>query len=764
MAGENLIQFVLDAQKGNEDAFAKIYSQTLKNSYYLCLKLTADVSAAETLLRESYASAFINIGKLKKPESFEVWLKKEIATLYRDGQSFVFGDADGGAKTTTSEFLPQSVLEDEALCRKIEELVNYLPLEQRTATVLYYCVGMPVEYIGKLLNVSTSTVDALLEKARAQISSSVPQTDEPLSEGSKPVLSKIFQNSALNVAISGELVRKTFIYAIKEYENAGVEEYENAGVESAPPAPAAPAPEPAPAPVSEPVPQPEEPEKGFVVSSDDDDEEDEGVDIPSFTGTDTQGSKESNAVFLDGLRRGLDAIKIGLDDGTDRPAASPSFVVESPAVDEPEVTSFDVPSFKSTTQPEITEDEDDDADTDDGEKPGLASKFGKVKDSLSPKTKLYVLIAAALVVIIAVIIGIAVSKSKSGNDTPEEPSTSASDEAIPSEFRRISFLDDYGSIEYYNEYCCLIKDAETGKYGLMDYQGNVKMEPLYYAFKRCSYGRDYSNRNDYHYLVQLEAGGDLFEVDMRSFNIGTGVHVPHSVVDTDRLDDKRFSERDRYHNGYAAVCDVKTGKWGYVSEDSGKLVVDCIYEAVNDDVPSSEYAMVDYCLAFENNMVAVKRGGKMGVIDNTGKIIVNFLYDELLQGDRGVYLAKKDGSWGVLLIGDAVKTFTIEEPENSSAALDEILQYATELTAVYEVDAEDGANIRSAANTDEDNVIGELDFGTKVNVVAKTYDDEGKAWLCIEFEDGYGWVRTKYVTEVESETAEEQESEYEEQY
>ncbi|MBR4766887.1 MAG: sigma-70 family RNA polymerase sigma factor, partial [Clostridia bacterium] len=219
MLNENLVSYVLDAQQGNEDAFAKLYSRTLKNAYYLCLKLTADNAQAEDVLKKGYAAAFCSLGRLKRPEAFESWLKQKMAAVYKSTQNFGFADADGDAVPTASEFLPASVLDDDSLCRRIEDYVAYLPAEQRTVAVLYYCVGMPVDFIAKFLNVSASTVDSLLSKAREGIVEPLNLGPVTLSEDTLPVLTKIFQRSSADVKIDNDLVRQAFIYAIDRYHN-----------------------------------------------------------------------------------------------------------------------------------------------------------------------------------------------------------------------------------------------------------------------------------------------------------------------------------------------------------------------------------------------------------------------------------------------------------------------------------------------------------------------------------------------------------------
>ena len=70
---ENIIQYVAAAANGDTDAMAKLYSRTLKASYFLASTLTDDSAAALEITKKAYAKAFCTIDKLKKPEAFSVY-------------------------------------------------------------------------------------------------------------------------------------------------------------------------------------------------------------------------------------------------------------------------------------------------------------------------------------------------------------------------------------------------------------------------------------------------------------------------------------------------------------------------------------------------------------------------------------------------------------------------------------------------------------------------------------------------------------------
>ncbi|MBQ4338189.1 MAG: WG repeat-containing protein [Clostridia bacterium] len=726
---ENLIQFVLEAQKGNEDSFAKLYSRTLKSSYYLALKLTADDAQAQEVLKKAYAQAFCTLTKLKRPEAFEAWIKQKVAGAYKETQNFVYSDADGDVSAFRSEFLPVSVLADESLSKRIEEGVACLPKEQRAVTVLHYYVGMPTDFIAKFLSVSESTVNSLLAKARTSIVALLPRNDESLAEENLPVLTRIFQSSASKVVINNELVRSVFIFAIDAYEN------KDKVVEAAPGQPVE---EPA---KEEPAAEPEakaEETNDDVKSDAEDSAEQDAQPAESAEEENAQEDEEPRTIIIDNKTKPSQAVVSGEDIfkeidlglvqlGTASDNAQP----DAPVSQE----SSGVYIGKAKAPAQVSVPESDEAQDD--------SESGKKK--LQPKTIIYIVLISLLVIAVAVSGILIMNKDKNEETTTGNVAVTQQGEAVKSLWTPELFPD-YDEISYFNEKCCIFKSAETGKYGLMDYQGNVVLEPNYVEFVRCSHGRDYTQRDSYHYLVRIEAGGSLYEISMVDYTVSSTVHATHSSTG-DELNERKYSERDRYHNGYAAVRDAETGKWGYVSQQSDKLVIDCLYEAVNDGLSSEQYAMVDYCLAVDNGMVAVKKGGKMGVVDVSGNVIVNFEYDSILQGDAGVFIACKNGVWGILCVGQAVDTFELPETTPQPGSLDAIYEYATPLTGSYEV-VDSTINVRTEPGaTGDDTLLGEIDEGTIVTVVAEYKDDNGKKWICFEYEDSYGWARATYLEE-----------------
>lgn len=693
---ENIIQYVNAAAAGDTDAMAKLYSKTLKGSYFLATKLCTVEEQAVNITKAAYARAFSNIEKLKKPEAFEIWMKQNVAAVYKEGVKFVFGDADAGAQEASSEFLPEDVLEDDEKITIIDKAVSSLKPELKTAIILHYNNGMPVPALAKFLGVSESTANALLGKARAEIISLSALEASPAElSGNLPVLTRVFQKLAVETKIENSVVRDIFIYAMDAYENSK-------------PVPATPTIEPK---------ADEEPAEAQTEKAE------EAVEAVQEA-----AAKEQEAAAESVQSDNVIDFKQRINDILSAPAA-PAVNKETGVEEADEAI---VPEFKPlpVAAPEYNVDE-------------FASRnhesLSTQKESKKPfNTKTIVIAVAAVAVIIALIAGISKLASKDDNkNNPDNPAVGTSDVAEnPSASKWIAGgFDECAEIEYLDENCASFKSVSTGKYGLIDYQGNVILQPNYDGFVRCGNGKDYTNKGSYHSLVVIGNENYEFTVSGGAVTISETPHGSHGV-NADPLADTSYDERDRYFNGYAAAR--KNGLWGYVSEDKDKRVIKYQYEAVN-DLESYEASSADYCRPVsDTGLIPVKKDGMMGIINLDNDIIAEFEYSNILPGSNGVFIACKAGTWGVITTGNAINSFAgvnivVENVPSDVPSADEPTE------GRFVVADKDGANVRSDAGSDYE-LLGELSEGDIVEGYATKKAENGKEWLCIKYNGEFGWV------------------------
>lgn len=730
---ENFIQQVIAAGNGDTDAMAKLYSKTLKNSYFLADLLCAGDGSAAEITKKAYAKAFCSIDKLKKPEAFEIWMKQNIALIYKESQKFVFGDAETGISESASDFLPESVLTSRDLCVKILDAVASLKPVLRTAVVLHYNNGMPVSALAKFLGVSDSTASALLGKARAEILAFCDF--ESVSEPSKslPVLTRIFQFKTEDISINGSDVRDIFIFALEAYE--------------ASKAPAIISEDATPAKSEEETGNKAAEEKEEEIKKENDDkstvelikspfviEEKATDDKPAF--------EESNVISL----------KQKIDEILDGEKASENEISESESEDnqhELSMDEIDIPVFNvSDMVPSVSEETLNNFAEEKKPEKATSKKKPKIKIDTKINPRILAVIGAVLVLVVIIVVAVA----GGSDDKPNvEESTNAAENIITTEanipasadtfvFRSGGF-EECEEITYFNEYSCYFKSKTTGKYGLMDYQGNVILQPYYDGFDRCTNTvRDYTGAGSYHSLVKH--GSESYELTFKDglVTISQTAHSAHTI-ETQKLEGVAYDERDRYFEGYAAAR--KGDKWGYVSQENDKKVIKYEYDAVN-DLQLGDSASCDYCRPVTGGYIAVKKDGMMGIINLKNKEIVPFEYSNIMPGKDGVFIGCRNGVWGVILLDEAVNTFKgveINIVEQQPSSTDVPVSENAEDTTIgkFKVVSDDGANIRTDAGSDYKKV-GELEYGDEVVGYATKEAENGNDWLCIKHDGEFAWV------------------------
>ena len=667
---EDLTRYVKAACEGDVDALARLFSKTLKTSYYLASKLSEDDAAAVEITKKAYARAFCTVTKLKKPEAFEIWMKQNVINIFKDGRTFNFSEAEGGAEETSMEFLSESVIGNVAATNAVLDSAALLDTERKTAVLLHYFCGMPASSIARYFEVSESTVNALLESAKAEIfqnSGSEPPANVPV--GTYPVLTRLFQDEMEAFPVDSADVREIYTYAKGIYDS--FRKVENAKT---------------------------------------------GEQDPKTTYFTPKPASSQSVSSSYGSSDGLSIPRA--------PEKQPEDEIDYSAfTDEEPGTPRSVPAKKS----------------------GIAGVIDSVKkfDFRKLDIKKIAILAAVVLALILLIVGIA--KAKNRNKTPEPVQTSDvvnEDGTVKTDWKAGGF-EEVSEVTYLDSHALMIKSKSTGKYGLIDYQGNVILAPEFeYPFERCSYGRDYDGSDSYHTLCKKDQSSYyqvIYSAD-NSATISPIAHEPHDIGNTYLDKGTSYDERDRYFEGYAAAR--KNGKWGYVKQDNDKKVIPYEYDAVN-NLTGTEDGKCDFCRPVCGGYIPVKKGDLMGIIDLKNNTVVNFEYQNIMPGLNGVFIAQKDGVWGVILIGNAVDTF-LGVNLKFTEVTEDVSEFEGDESKTYVVLADLGINVRSGPGSGYEK-IGEVASGEEVEGVGTaTSEDTGKEWLKIKWKNGYGYIAKSY--------------------
>lgn len=178
MDKRELAQYVEKLQTGDISAFEVIYNETNNQVYNLLYSYTKNEYTSLDLMQETYLTVNSKIGTIKDPSAIKSWInriainkanrffeksKKEIL-LSEEGQSLFETQLE-----EDEEFLPQEILDSKEKQKIIKDIIDNLPIEQKTAIYLYYFDELSLSEVAVDMECSEGTVKSRLNYARKKI-------------------------------------------------------------------------------------------------------------------------------------------------------------------------------------------------------------------------------------------------------------------------------------------------------------------------------------------------------------------------------------------------------------------------------------------------------------------------------------------------------------------------------------------------------------------------------------------------------------------
>lgn len=326
-------------------------------------------------------------------------------------------------------------------------------------------------------------------------------------------------------------------------------------------------------------------------------------------------------------------------------------------------------------------------------------------------------------------------------------------------------------------------DSESGLKGLISLEGKVLTEPLYTEFSFVDNGWHntlyiaYPNNEEYPRIVKIAE----MRVDKKQYQGAGEEEKPADALwntatnelswyDSTGCTGPVAPEEAAFENGLYAVTDDKNrgSKFGYINP-SLELAVPVQYDAAVDfsggagavctgekwgfidaagtELISSRYSSVaeltvagdNYCFGFRQGLAPVLENGKMGVVDKSGKIVVDFEYDAILQGGGGKYIAEKEGVWGLITLSAV--------PEEETETFTDASEGSRFNSGEYVITTSGSPlRLRASASTDA-TVLASIPNGTKVTVSKSV-----SGWAFVAYNSYEGWVSTDFITPAENST------------
>ncbi|MEO6814670.1 MAG: RNA polymerase sigma factor [Ginsengibacter sp.] len=168
-------------KKKDREAFKELVETWQDMVYNTALGILQNVEDAEDTAQEVFVQVYESIGSFKEESKLSTWIyritvskaldhirKKKRKKRFAFIQS-LYGKNDGPAIDPPDFFHPGVKMENKENAAVLFKAIGKLPANQKTAFVLNKTEGLSYLEIGKIMRLSNSAVDALLQRAKQNL-------------------------------------------------------------------------------------------------------------------------------------------------------------------------------------------------------------------------------------------------------------------------------------------------------------------------------------------------------------------------------------------------------------------------------------------------------------------------------------------------------------------------------------------------------------------------------------------------------------------
>lgn len=173
-------QLVKNALNDDEAAFERLYKETERSVYFLCLKLLGNEQDVKDIVQETYLAAFNGLSTLDDGANFPKWINgiavNQCKRFFRSPKSESLDEKlEHGMDFSDEEnFIPDDYVTDAEKRRVIMNMIDTeLSEVQRQTIILYYYNGLKTHEIASIMNCPEGTVKYRLSAAREKIKEAV---------------------------------------------------------------------------------------------------------------------------------------------------------------------------------------------------------------------------------------------------------------------------------------------------------------------------------------------------------------------------------------------------------------------------------------------------------------------------------------------------------------------------------------------------------------------------------------------------------------
>jgi RNA polymerase sigma-70 factor, ECF subfamily len=161
-------EFVLAAQRGDQEAFGRLVHLHQRRAYAVTRAIVATHEDAEDAVQEGFLHAYRALDRFLPDQPFGAWLYRIMANAALDlVRRRKVRDADELTETVALPFRDPG--EADELQRRLNEAITHLTERQRSVIVLHDVEGFTHGEIGEMLGIPEGTARSDLHHARATL-------------------------------------------------------------------------------------------------------------------------------------------------------------------------------------------------------------------------------------------------------------------------------------------------------------------------------------------------------------------------------------------------------------------------------------------------------------------------------------------------------------------------------------------------------------------------------------------------------------------